>query len=322
VNDHEALEPPDFVTCGEVLAAFVAEPFLPLGEAHRFTGTVAGSEFNVAIGLARLGYRAGFAARVGDDALGAAITRRLRGEGVEASISVDPSRPTGILVRDSAPAGPVEVVYGRAGSAGSALAAADVPLARWRSARSMFLSGTTSVLSDSSRAAALALARSGSESGAVVALDPNVRRRLAPVETFSEALRPLLEHATVVISGEDELFVLTGTPDPDESVKMLLERPMVELVVVKRGAKGAYATDGHSHWEVDAAAGPVLDTVGAGDAFAVGLLSALLDGEPVPEALARGSWVASLVVATVGDIEGLPSRRQLSASSRVAGTVR
>jgi sugar/nucleoside kinase (ribokinase family) len=97
---------------------------------------------------------------------------------------------------------------------------------------------------------------------------------------------------------------------------------MVELVVVKRGAKGAYATDGHSHWEVDAAAGPVLDTVGAGDAFAVGLLSALLDGEPVPEALARGSWVASLVVATVGDIEGLPSRRQLSASSRVAGTVR
>ena len=56
----------------------------------------------------------------------------------------------------------------------------------------------------------------------------------------------------------------------------------------------------------------MVDTVGAGDGFAVGVISALLDGLSVPEAVKRGAWIGSLVVQVLGDSEGLPTRAELS----------
>ena len=56
-----------------------------------------------------------------------------------------------------------------------------------------------------------------------------------------------------------------------------------------------------------------VDTTGAGDAFAVGVLSALLEGRPVAEAVARGNWCGSRAVQSRGDMEGLPLRHELEA---------
>ncbi|WP_310634262.1 PfkB family carbohydrate kinase, partial [Paraburkholderia sp.] len=57
----------------------------------------------------------------------------------------------------------------------------------------------------------------------------------------------------------------------------------------------------------------VVDTVGAGDGFAVGVVSALLEGRPLPEAVARGNRIGALAVQVIGDSEGLPTREQLDA---------
>lgn len=55
----------------------------------------------------------------------------------------------------------------------------------------------------------------------------------------------------------------------------------------------------------------VVDTVGAGDAFAVGVISALLEGLPLRRAVARGNWCGSRAVQSRGDMEGLPQRHEL-----------
>jgi len=55
----------------------------------------------------------------------------------------------------------------------------------------------------------------------------------------------------------------------------------------------------------------VVDTVGAGDGFAVGVISALLEGLPVPDAVRRGAWIGARAVQVLGDTEGLPTRAQL-----------
>ena len=55
----------------------------------------------------------------------------------------------------------------------------------------------------------------------------------------------------------------------------------------------------------------VIDTVGAGDGFAAGVISALLEGRSVPEAVRRGSWIGARAVQVLGDTEGLPTRTQL-----------
>ncbi|MFZ2389193.1 MAG: PfkB family carbohydrate kinase, partial [Polaromonas sp.] len=58
----------------------------------------------------------------------------------------------------------------------------------------------------------------------------------------------------------------------------------------------------------------VVDTVGAGDGFAVGVISALLDGLSVLDAVKRGAWIGARAVQVLGDSEGLPTRDELKAA--------
>ena len=87
-----------------------------------------------------------------------------------------------------------------------------------------------------------------------------------------------------------------------------------KAVVVKLGAEGAYfRTASGEQGQVAGVPVPVVvDTVGAGDAFAVGIISARLEGLAWPQALHRANWIASRALQVIGDMEGLPSRRELS----------
>ena len=60
---------------------------------------------------------------------------------------------------------------------------------------------------------------------------------------------------------------------------------------------------------------PMVDTVGAGDGFAVGMISALLENSSFPEAVQRGNWIGSRAVQSRGDMEGLPTRAELTTRS-------
>jgi 2-dehydro-3-deoxygluconokinase len=51
--------------------------------------------------------------------------------------------------------------------------------------------------------------------------------------------------------------------------------------------------------------------VGAGDGFAVGVISALLEGQSLPQAIRRGNKIGSMAIQVIGDSEGLPTRQQL-----------
>jgi len=70
----------EVVTLGEALGGFVAREIGPLELASGFERHIVGAEFNTAVGLARLGRRAAFIGRIGDDALGRSVLRALRAE--------------------------------------------------------------------------------------------------------------------------------------------------------------------------------------------------------------------------------------------------
>ena len=57
---------------------------------------------------------------------------------------------------------------------------------------------------------------------------------------------------------------------------------------------------------------PMVDTVGAGDGFAAGLVSALLEGLPLAQAVRRGNRVGAFAIQVAGDMEGLPNRAELN----------
>ena len=88
----------------------------------------------------------------------------------------------------------------------------------------------------------------------------------------------------------------------------------VKAVVIKTGADGAWFKTAADEQGAVAAVrvDNVVDTVGAGDGFAVGVISALLEGKTFPQAVARGNKIGSLAIQVPGDSEGLPTRAQLA----------
>lgn len=296
----------DAVTLGEAMVLLLGEPALPLAAATRYRRSVAGSESNVAIGLARLGHRAGWVGRVGDDVFGGVILSRLLAEGVDTSQVRRDAAPTGLLVRDCTAGRPSEVVYHRSGSAGSRLSPADVDQDYVAAAGVVHVSGVTGLIGDSAWAAAKRAMEIGRRSGALVSFDPNIRRRLCPPDRAAELLRPLAAEAQLILAAEDEALLLSGRASSDDAARWFIDQG-ARLVVIKQGAAGAWATDGVERWAQRPWAATVVDPVGAGDAFAAGFLSALLRGCDPPRALAEAALVAALCVQAPTDIDGLPT---------------
>lgn len=303
----------EVVTFGEPLVVLLAEAGVPLAAAVRFTRTVAGSEVNVAVGLARAGHRVEFLGRVGSDAFGEVVLRLLRGEGVgTAALRVDADAATGLLVRDAHAERAVEVLYYRAGSASSRHCTADLDLADMAGARLVYASGITPLLSASCAEVTAAALSSARAAGTTVAFDPNLRRRLLAGRDPA-CLLPYAACADLVLTGLDEGQAITGTRGPRAVADAFLARG-ARLVVIKQGRAGVWASDGTDTWEHRPPSAAVLDPVGAGDAFNAGFLSALLTGGDVAVALERGARLGRLTVQVVGDIEGLPTDRQPAGS--------
>jgi 2-dehydro-3-deoxygluconokinase len=311
----------DVVTFGEAMAALRGDGPLRLGGPMQLS--MAGAETNVAIGLARLGHAVSWIGRTGADELGELVRRTLRAEGVDiADATVDPDRPTGLLLRERRVADTVRVSYYRRGSAGSALTADDVLPALRRGARWLHVTGITAALSEPCADAVRVCVRAARAAGVRISLDVNHRSALWPATDARAVLAPLGEAVSVVFASEDELPLLAATDagDTTEIARALIDGG-AELVVVKQGAAGATAYSHGSVTSVAAPVVPVVDLVGAGDAFVAGALSALLDGKPPSELLRRAVATAAFAVAGSGDWEALPHRDELPLLELPDGTV-
>ncbi len=309
---------PRVIVVGEPLIALLATGSAPLADVESFSRHVAGAEANVAVGLARLGHAVLFVGRVGDDGFGLAIVRRLRGEGVDVSgLVVDPERRTGLLVRERRVLGPSEVLYHRAGSAGSALGPGEVdavadgfPDADW-----LHVTGITPALSETAHAAVVRAMDLARANDVRISFDVNLRRRLWSDEQAAERLQPLALRADLVFGDPDELAVVAGveaTADGLEAARVLVAGG-AGSVVVKQGQAGATLITGNE--SVGSAAIPVsgiVDPVGAGDAFCAGYLAAVLDGKESETALRWANGCAAAVLSVEGDLTGLPTREELA----------
>jgi 2-dehydro-3-deoxygluconokinase len=310
----------EVVTLGECLASFVAADAGPLAEARGFTRHIAGAEANVAVGLARLGHAVAYIGRVGGDGFGTAILRALRGEGIDVRhLTIDDSARTGVMFRERRVLGAMDVVYHRAGSAGSRLTPEDVVRAVddgvFEGIRWLHLTGITPALSDTARAATTRALEEGRRTGATVSLDVNMRRRLWSDEQAAPALRDLASRVDVVFGSTDELALIAGA-DLDSEPEQLVAAVAAtgpRTVVVKLGRDGALGRDGEtSTAQPGIAVTDVVDPVGAGDAFCAGFIAGRLDGVDLTTALRMGNACGALAVAASGDQSGLPDRGELA----------
>jgi 2-dehydro-3-deoxygluconokinase len=284
--------------------------------------SVAGAESNVAIGLARLGHTTRWVGVVGADELGALVLRTLRAEGVTLdSARIDPSHPTGVMVVERRIGDLTRVIYHRTGSAGSTVSADDVAAGFRERPSWVHLTGITPALGDGARGAVDAAIAHARRTGVPICLDVNFRARLWAETTAAQYLRQLASQVGLLVASEDELHLAAPAAARTEGdrVAALLTAGVTE-VVVKRGARGAslYRADGRI--DRPARRVNVADTIGAGDAFVAGLLSATIEELPTPARLERAVACGAFAVAAAGDWEGLPTRAEIALLDLESGT--
>ena len=253
----------------------------------RVTG--GGAAANVACWLASAGARATFLGRAGDDALGRQAVAELRAAGVETRVPVDPARPTGTCIVLVAPDGERTMVPDAGANAGLGEVVPDLPV----SADALYVSGYA-LLGPGSRAFAVEAMRLARERGWPIAVDAASAAPLALDPGFLDRLG----RDVLVLANTDEALVLTELDDAAAAAQSLALR--TGAAVVKRGAAGAVWSDGSGVRSVPAATADVVDTTGAGDAFAAGFLSVWAAGGPVPDALATGAELGARAVGRVG----------------------
>jgi 5-dehydro-2-deoxygluconokinase len=292
-----------------------------LAEVRTFAKSLGGSATNVAVAAARLGRRSAVITKVGQDGFGDYVRRALEGFGVDARwVSTDPTLRTPIVFCEVHPPDRFPLLFYREPKAPDMnLAPGDLDMAAIADAPVFWTTGTG--LSDEpSRTATLAAldARKGRE---ITVHDLDHRPMFwRSGEDARRWAREALRRATVVVGNTDEVEMATGVRDPRTAAAALLGMGP-RLAIVKRGGDGAFARTADDEVTVPAVEIPVLNGLGAGDAFGGALCHGLLAGWPLARTLgvanAAGAIVASRLAAadampTLAEIDALLARKVLA----------
>ena len=288
----------DVVVVGDVMVDVLASMSGPLAHGSdtpsRVTTAGGGSAANVACWLARLGVPTSFVGKVGDDPLGRESVASLHGCGVTTYVSHDHERTTGTCVVLVEPGGERSMLPDS--GANTTLTPADLPQETFRPGAHLHLSGYT-LLNEGCREAALAAISMANAAGMTISVDPS---SAAPLRSVGAArFLAWTRGVDLLLANRDEAAVLAGTADPHQAAQQLGDD--YREVVVKLGADGALWHRGFISASAPAERGvEVVDTTGAGDAFAAGFLASWLL-HPEPEtALAAGNRLAARAVSVVG----------------------
>jgi 2-dehydro-3-deoxygluconokinase len=231
-------------TLGEALVVMDPLSRGPIRHVSRFEKHVGGAELNVAVGLSRLGLRARWAGRLGDDEFGKEILAFARGEGVDVSrASLDPVAPTGLYFKEWRALGQLRAYYyHRAGSAASRMRFDELDLEYLLSGDILHLTGVTAALSQSCRDLVECLLSAANDRGVKISFDLNVRWTLFDGRDPRKVLEPLAARADLLFLSDDEAELLFGGSDPD-SVHWASRSLRAETVVIHR-TEGAFAVEG------------------------------------------------------------------------------
>ncbi|TMC46570.1 MAG: 5-dehydro-2-deoxygluconokinase [Chloroflexi bacterium] len=309
----------EVITMGRVGVDLYPEQIgVTLAEVSTFAKSLGGSPTNVAVAAARLGRRAAVITKVGDDPFGLYVRRAIAELGVDTRwVGTDPVLPTPLVFCEIFPPDRFPVYFYREPKAPDMnIAREDLDLAAIAAAPLFWTTGTG--LSDEPSRSATLAALDARQRRDFTIHDLDHRHQLwRGGDDARRWAREAAKRATVVVGNIDEVEMATGTRDPRVGAEALLGLG-VTIAVVKRGGEGVYARTAREEFTVPAVEIPVLNGLGAGDAFGGALCHGLLAGWPLRRTLevanAAGAIVASRLACadampTLAEIEGVLARK-------------
>lgn len=303
----------DVILFGEAMALFVAQEHGALENVEHFKRSISGAEVNVSVGLSRLGFDVSFVTRLGNDELGKHITSFLNKEKINTSfIQYDNVYRTGIQLKSKEKKGDAIAPYFRKESAASKIKIDCLADINWKEIKLLHVTGIPLALSNSFKAVIYEAIAQAKINNVFVSFDPNIRLDLwDSSENMKDTILSFAKRCDLFLPGINEVSLLSGLSDKDEMFDWLSDNK-IEKVIMKLGPSGSYYMDNGMREIVNGYnVKTVVDTVGAGDGFASGVLSAILDGLNLKEAALRGNAIGAIQVQHWSDNQGLPDRAEL-----------
>jgi 2-dehydro-3-deoxygluconokinase len=322
------------VACfGELLLRLTAPGRELLLQNGRLDVHVGGAEANVAVGLARLGHETAMISRVPDNALGDAAAGHLRRYGVDAGgVSTGPGRMGLYFLSPGAGLRPSDIVYDREGSAFALAGPSDFDWSALLDGVDLLhLSGITPALGQGSAVAAVAAAEAARARRILVSFDCNYRSRLWSRWDSDPrtVLGRLVANAGILFGNHRDIALLLGRDFDGEGEERRREAadaafdafPSLQLICstarhvvdadTHRVSARIDGRDGAAQTEEIVVAG-IVDRIGAGDAFAAGVIHGLRSGLDLDAMARAGLALACLKHSLAGDAS-LFGRRDIDA---------
>jgi sugar/nucleoside kinase (ribokinase family) len=264
-----------------------------------------------ACAAAALGGQVGFIGRVGADGFSQFVLSALQKYGVDVSlVTIDPEHQLGLAFVQNEGEGR-SFIYYRRGSAGSHLSAEHIAESYIKQSAVVHISAMLLDVSESMRAACIHAIKTAKAHGVLVSVDPNLRRELHR-NGSAEVFQSVISQADILTPSEEEAQQITGKADVDEAIDAMLAMGP-QIVAVTCGSKGVVAASLEERVRYPAIQVDSIDTVGAGDVFAAGLLVGIVENRPLSEAVWFANQAAAMKVARFGGIgRGLPFRYEVA----------
>ncbi|PRY83694.1 sugar kinase [Alkalibacterium olivapovliticus] len=302
------------VLIGEPMGLFRAQEFGEVKDVYRFNRSVAGAELNVGIGLSRLEHQVKYVTKLGKDPIGEHILDYLYQEQLDTRhVLFSDNHETGLMLKNKVSSGDPVTAYYRRCSAFTSLSVEDIENIDVSTVDLLHITGIPPAVSQSVREAIFYLMKKAKAAGTFITFDPNLRPTIwESEETMVLVLNELASYADVVLPGVSEGKTLMGSENIEEIADFYLNQG-AKVVITKSGAHGAYVTEKDKPtvnvkgFKVK----KIVDTVGAGDGFAVGIIHAYLSGYSWEQAAVYANAIGSMQVQHAGDNEGLPTLSKL-----------
>ncbi|KAK4803577.1 hypothetical protein SAY86_003394 [Trapa natans] len=308
------------VSFGEMLIDFVPTVSgVSLAEAPGFLKAPGGAPANVAIAVTRLGGKAAFVGKLGDDEFGHMLAGILKKNNVIADgINFDQGARTALAFVTLRSDGEREFMFYRNPSADMLLKPEELNLELIRSAK-VFHYGSISLIVEPCRSAHLKAMQVARDAGALLSYDPNLRLPLWPSpEEAREQILSIWNQADLIKVSDVELEFLTGSDKIDDASAMSLWHPNLKLLLVTLGEKGCNYYTKNFRGHVDAYHVNAVDTTGAGDSFVGALLCKLVDDHSLiedegrlREVLKYANACGAITTTKKGAIPALPAHPEV-----------
>jgi sugar/nucleoside kinase (ribokinase family) len=262
--------------------------------ASGFEVTLGSSSAIVAHNLAALGMKVGFVTRIGNDDFGRLALERLAESGVDLTHVQKGVGTSGTGVTILLPHDRDRHMFTYLGTIAE-LTAESLPMEYLTAGRHFHLSSL--YLQKALQPGLVELLRGLKAAGMTISLDTNDD----PDGTWGGILNDILEFVDVLLPSEGELMRMTSTENLDAALAVMGKR--VPLIVVKCGARGALVYQDGKSVSVPGLSVVPVDTIGAGDSFNAGFISAWVRGASAVEAARMGNVTGALSTQGAGGTE-------------------